>query len=200
MTCGVYKIGFRNTDKVYIGSSKDISKRIKQHKAMLENDCHHSYKLQAYYNNNKEFAYVTILQECDEYMRTHFEADFINEFNSIGNGFNVAAVRHAWTPDLNLLSEVIHLPSILPIDTTFLSKDYSAIIAVVAAYIKFNYNSCITNNIEYGEAYTSIADKLNISATAVKAAVRKLKESGVLLVTKKGKSHFNMNYYEYVNL
>lgn len=46
MVCGVYKILNTKTGKFYIGSSKDINKRFKDHIRKLKNCVHHSAKLQ----------------------------------------------------------------------------------------------------------------------------------------------------------
>lgn len=196
MVCGVYKIGFSNTNKVYIGSSKDIEKRFKQHRAMLEADCHHSYKLQEYYNQNKALVSYTIVEECEEYLRTTIEANFINKHNSISNGFNVAQVQHAYNPELEAMNSLIHMPAVLPLYSKFLSSEYSTTIAVVASYIKFNYDLCFKNGLKYGETYEAISKNTNISVSTIRSAIRELKDTGIILVNKEGSVH-NMNYYEF---
>ena len=35
MTCGIYKLNFNNTEKVYIGQSIDIESRFSKHKSAL---------------------------------------------------------------------------------------------------------------------------------------------------------------------
>lgn len=195
MVCGVYKISFSNTDKVYIGSSKDIDKRIKQHKAMLEADCHHSYKLQEYYNKHSDLICYEVVEECDEHLRTNVEAYFINKYNAIYNGFNVAQVQPIFNQEMNEISSIVHMPTILPVYSKFLCCEYSTIIAIVASYMKFNYDLCTKNGLKYCESHESISNATNISVSAVKSAIKKLKDSGIVITSKEG-SLYNINYYE----
>lgn len=89
---GVYKIGFTNTDKVYIGSSSNIARRWKQHIALLSNDCHHSFKLQKYFSiaSNSSKIYIEVLEETDEEDKFFIEKYYIEKYNAIEEGFNVA--------------------------------------------------------------------------------------------------------------
>lgn len=63
---GIYKITNLITNKVYIGSSKNLNKRYKEHFNSLKNNNHHSSKLQRSYNKYKENAFkFEILEECN---------------------------------------------------------------------------------------------------------------------------------------
>jgi group I intron endonuclease len=51
---GIYKITNIINSKVYIGESLDIIRRWEEHKVALNNNEHHSYKLQADWNKHGE--------------------------------------------------------------------------------------------------------------------------------------------------
>lgn len=67
---GIYIIENIKTSKSYIGSSKSILKRWKQHVRMLQKNKHHSCKLQRSYNKNNEgnFQFRIILECPEEYL------------------------------------------------------------------------------------------------------------------------------------
>lgn len=48
---GIYKITNKATNKFYIGSSSDITKRWREHVKLLDKNTHHSYKLQEAWND-----------------------------------------------------------------------------------------------------------------------------------------------------
>lgn len=86
MTTGIYKLSFKNTDKVYIGKSYKIEKRLNNHQYNFRHNCS-SKKLQEAYNI---FGMPTleILYECTlENLNTN-ELKYIDKYNSINNGFN----------------------------------------------------------------------------------------------------------------
>ena len=95
---GIYKIENKNTGKVYIGKSKDIYKRWKEHRAMLEKGIHHSVKLQRSYNKTKDktiFEYSILEEVQDESKLTEREDHYINKYDSLFNGYNcVSADNH----------------------------------------------------------------------------------------------------------
>ena len=54
MGCGIYKITNNINNKFYIGSSKNITKRFKEHKWRLKNNKHPNNKLQNSWNKYGE--------------------------------------------------------------------------------------------------------------------------------------------------
>lgn len=90
---GIYKIENTNNGKVYIGRSKNIEERWKQHKRMLENGTHHSVKLQRAYNmlKDKSVLQFSVVEEVkDEAMlpaREQYWADYHDAYN---NGYGCA--------------------------------------------------------------------------------------------------------------
>lgn len=92
MTCGIYKLKFNNTNKVYIGKSKNIEYRWIKHKYDLSSGRASKKLLKAY----AEYGMPTIeiMCECTEDELPAAEAEAIEIYNSILNGFNtVAAIK-----------------------------------------------------------------------------------------------------------
>jgi group I intron endonuclease len=86
MTCGIYKLNFNNTKKVYIGQSIDIETRFSKHKSALNRGVA-APKLQAAYNNYG-IASLDILAECAISELNIYEKEAIDIFDSVDNGFN----------------------------------------------------------------------------------------------------------------
>ncbi|NFF77676.1 hypothetical protein FCV38_11955 [Clostridium sporogenes] len=93
MTMGIYKIEQLSTNKLYIGSSKNIESRWQEHIRVLKNNKHHSWKLQRAWNRSKKesnFKFEIIeevenkkdLFSCEQYW-----LDFYKSYND--NNFNV---------------------------------------------------------------------------------------------------------------
>lgn len=93
MSCGIYKIINTVTNKVYVGSSKDIEKRIKTHFSMLKKKNHHSVPLQNSYNLHglKSFTFE-IIEECLEQELFIREQVWIDSLDSYKNGYNASAL------------------------------------------------------------------------------------------------------------
>ena len=95
---GIYKIENKVNRKVYIGESLDIEVRWIKHIEDLNNNKHHSYKLQSDWNkygdNNFEFTIIAVLDDrikklVDRHLLFLYENRYINKFNSIEDGYNI---------------------------------------------------------------------------------------------------------------
>jgi hypothetical protein len=87
--CGIYCIKNIVNNKVYIGSSKDIHKRISAHKMSLGKDSHHSLKLQRSYNKHRKDCFIfDILEICYNQDLETKEKEWITFFDSYKNGYN----------------------------------------------------------------------------------------------------------------
>lgn len=89
MTCGIYKLEFNGTDKVYIGQSVNIEKRFKEHCSTIRREeCNYKI-LEAY----KQYGLPTyeILSECNISELDTQEDECIDIYNSVDNGFNLYA-------------------------------------------------------------------------------------------------------------
>lgn len=81
---GIYKIVDGNTEKVYIGQSKDIYKRLKQHKRAFISG---SDTVDLYREcTNPKFQIVTT---CEESRLNELEMFYIGLYNSFLDGFNM---------------------------------------------------------------------------------------------------------------
>lgn len=86
----IYKLAFPGCDKVYIGSSFNSNVRYRQHVSDLVNSRHCNIKLQRYFNKHKVTPDIEVLDTCTEKDRFKIEQDWINKFNSMYSGFNIA--------------------------------------------------------------------------------------------------------------
>ena len=88
MSCGIY-LGApksRATDRVYIGQSTDILKRIQRHNRDMLNGTARQ-KIQQAFDLHGEFEWEVLI-ECSESSLDAEEAKYIKLFNSVNDGFN----------------------------------------------------------------------------------------------------------------
>lgn len=95
--CGIYSITNSNTGKKYIGSSKNIQKRIKEHFADLRSGVHHATPLQNSFNKHGEDVFTHQLIEkiedpTDKEFILEREQFWINYYQSFisANGYNLS--------------------------------------------------------------------------------------------------------------
>lgn len=91
--CGIYKITCIPTNKIYIGSSKNIYSRWNNHRWCLENNQHHNYFLQKDWNEYGSDNFIfEILELCEFQEQFNLEQDYLDEykpFNKLGTGYNL---------------------------------------------------------------------------------------------------------------
>ena len=193
MTCGVYKISFSNTDKVYVGSSKDIEKRIKQHKDMLSRGNHHSYKLQEYYNegSNKGLMEFSVLVETNPEDRIIAECKFIYDYKAIKEGFNVSVPDSMLVPSDPKYKMVYSIPYCYGIVDEF-GESVSYSDTLLYSYLLYRSNEAKDEGFSYSENMESIAESSRMSYGAVRNSIRTLTKLGLINCRKKA----NQNIYE----
>ena len=94
---GVYLITCNVNSKVYVGSSKNISKRITSHKNRLLKGIHHSIALQSAVNKYGIDAFsVSILEICEPCELQNIEQKYINHYQSFkrDKGYNIAKAAY----------------------------------------------------------------------------------------------------------
>lgn len=91
MTSGIYLIRCKETNKVYVGSSKNIERRWQQHRSMLSKNAHHSTKLQYAWNKYGEMAFeFEIAEEVVDGFLLVVEQAWINKLDACVSGLNCA--------------------------------------------------------------------------------------------------------------
>lgn len=89
--CGVYKIVNKVNGKLYIGSSKDIYTRWKQHRDKLEKGVHGNTHLQNAWNKYKSDSFeFEVIEECSpeiQFEKEQYYLDTLNPFDE--HGYNI---------------------------------------------------------------------------------------------------------------
>lgn len=96
---GIYKITNKINNKIYIGQSKDIERRWKQHIASSKN-----IKCSSYYNplytdfrkfgiENFDFEILQTFEKYNKIELDKAELSFMKKFNSLQNGYNILASK-----------------------------------------------------------------------------------------------------------
>jgi group I intron endonuclease len=86
---GIYKITCKANGKSYIGSARNLNKRIKAHIRMLLDNIHRNNELQIDWNTYGSDSFSAgDLKHCTVDELNHMELIYIEKFNSIENGYN----------------------------------------------------------------------------------------------------------------
>lgn len=97
MTCGIYSIANKTNGKMYIGQSKDIEKRFRQHKNHLNKNTHVNQHLQNAWDKYGEHSFnFNILLVCPEHELDTEEQKFIRLYATYKKGYNLT-----WGGDFN---------------------------------------------------------------------------------------------------
>ena len=94
---GIYRIINIDNNKVYIGSSTNINKRIKTHIYKLNGNEHWNTHLQASYNKEKGNFKFEIVELCEEQHMIDKEQIWINYFNSNDNKYGYNRKGAGWS-------------------------------------------------------------------------------------------------------
>jgi len=187
---GVYKITNIINNKVYIGESLDIYRRWEEHIEYLNNNKHHSYKLQNDYNtyglDSFNFNIIEELKQSDvsSYKNTmlliYKENEYIKKYDSINMGYNIENTLEKvlsgekvildWQKDRGYLKSIINNNGQLPEKRINKNKNDDFII--------------IDNHIIYNKRSQKriYALKGNLSLTMF---CNKLQENGIVFYTEK---------------
>lgn len=97
MTCGIYKL-ISKSGKIYVGSSKNIEARVKEHFKRARGGNHLNPVLNKAWSKYGEFSWE-ILCVCDEGSLLEKEQQFIDELEPEYNLSRIAG-KVEWTPEL----------------------------------------------------------------------------------------------------
>lgn len=90
MNCGIYKISNCIDNRVYIGSSKNLERRLTRHFSELKNGKHKNYHLQRFVDKYGLTAIdFQIIELCSEEELLQKEIKAVEYFNSLKAGFNL---------------------------------------------------------------------------------------------------------------
>ena len=94
--CGIYKISNRITNKIYVGQSKDIIKRWRDHKTRLRSGNHVNIHLQNSWNKYGEGAFeFSVVEVCKKNFDVLNEREvyWINKLDALNDskGYNIAS-------------------------------------------------------------------------------------------------------------
>ena len=100
MTVGIYAIENLKNKKVYIGQSKNIEKRLLNHKKLLRDESHYNIHLQNSFNlYGEDYFYFHVIEEIDNLMLLNeAESKWIEKYHSFAgvNGYNIAYPTKAY--------------------------------------------------------------------------------------------------------
>lgn len=82
---GIYTIVNKRTQKIYVGSSKNIVERIATHKRALRRGDHANYQLQSDYNGYGDVFDYSVLEYCEESALRHREQHWIDVFGGFAS-------------------------------------------------------------------------------------------------------------------
>jgi group I intron endonuclease len=91
---GIYQIRNKVNKKVYIGKSKDVRQRCKNHIKSLRDNQHHNRLLQKDFNKYGEDRFdFTLLIECKENELDGYESAYCHEKDVWRSGYNIAKLK-----------------------------------------------------------------------------------------------------------
>ena len=101
---GIYSIIHNQTEKAYIGQSKNLPERWKQHQTMLRNNTHHNKGMQEDYNKDQTnpfiFKIIYLIKNPYKYSSEELqdildilEWKFVNEYNKDTETYNIAKIH-----------------------------------------------------------------------------------------------------------
>lgn len=123
---GIYYIKNKTNGKIYIGSSKNIEKRIKQHKNDLINNKHKSQWLQFDYNKygSEYFEYEVLEEVMDNKDLLKREKYYIEKYETIDKGYNTnTALKDSKQDQLKLLKEKYKLIEFKNVEVHIQNRD-----------------------------------------------------------------------------
>ena len=90
MKSGIYKIENLKTNKVYIGSAVNVTKRFRCHISTLRSGKHRNDKLQKSFNKHGDDCFeFKVLIECEVKDLLMYEQKLIDLYDAVTNGYNI---------------------------------------------------------------------------------------------------------------
>lgn len=164
--CGIYRLEFKNCNKMYIGQSINIESRYATHINSMKNGTH-TKKLQEAFNT---YGYPSLFLEklCLRKELDIEEAKFIEKYSSITNGFNTAKAQTSTLAGSKYSKEQVLEVFNLLVSSTLTHKEISekanTSLSLVNSISK-GENHCYLSEI-YPEKYTYLLNSIGLRNTA----------------------------------
>ena len=166
---GIYKITNKYNYKNYIGKSKNIMQRWATHEQALLNHTHHSIKLQSDYDiyGGIEAFDFSILEICTPAELNEREKYYINEFDSINNGYNGNEQNTNIERKEIILTNETYKELQNRIDSTYLMT-----------YLYLRFNAGDNNQIVLNQ--TLLAEYFDVTVLTISKHIRALIDNGII--------------------
>lgn len=180
---GIYKIVCKINNKIYIGSSDDITRRWRDHKSKLNCDKHHSKYLQNCWNlygsDNFEFVILEIIEDIGILLIK--EQEYIDNLETTNpdNGFNVAKNTFALFKGRKHSEKSKSIQSIKNSGVNHwaygkhLSEEHKLLISNVKRKIPITEETTIVNDYINKTPVIQIANKYNVHIETIYRILRK---------------------------
>lgn len=154
MSCGIYILSFTGTHKLYVGQSKNIEVRYKQHCSELERGIHTVKLLKAYEIYGLPTLEIETL--CDASMLDEKEAYYINLWNAVDDGFNYSKTPSGGVGngELNPISKYTDKSILDLVDFILANPELSLV--KVSTHTGIGYDT--VKNITSGHTYSWLAE------------------------------------------
>lgn len=178
--------------KIYIGQSKNISRRWHEHTKALNGNTHHSWKLQEAYNIHGICSFTfKILELCNKNELDDVENKYIEIYNSVADGYNVKGDK-----GIDGLRDIIKESGKFILDIDRLTKDITDS-ALIARFIKL-YVSTVSINNEISKKTgikkpSDLERFLNVETRTFNKVLKQLRESNLLIDDKSTTCGFKFN-------
>ena len=139
--CGIYMIYSNIDNRVYIGSSKNIKRRLERHLSELKLNKHKNIHLQRFSNKyGIENIKWKILDNCIEDDLLSLEIKRVEEFDSLNKGFNLEYPDRSFKTDEHKLNLSISIRNSSKIKRVYMYKNNELIEKGTPRYLSEKYN------------------------------------------------------------
>lgn len=163
---GIYKITNKTNGKFYIGSSKNISKRFREHKLDLKKNKHKNKKLQNAFNKYGEENFIfEILEECNLENLLVLENKYYQELKPF---YNLCPIILSGNKKDGFSNSIYFTKNIVKKIRKLYQEGYSVKnLSVMFKNNTYNIRNIISNTTFYDKSYKYISRKKRLSSSQV---------------------------------
>lgn len=200
---GIYEIRNTSNNKLYIGSSIDISKRFKQHIQSLKNNKHHNKYLQSAWNKYGEdsFTFKVVEVVDDECLLFSAEQKWINATKcfdgNIGYNLSLEASRPLRADDIwHLNCNIVYRDKLLDLKNMKMDKNEKLVYYVIRDFVQYPSNCVIINdNIP---TFKELEPITSLTERTIRDAIKALETKNIVKLVQSGHRkaiYVNPEYY-----